>query len=66
MLQYNANPRLDCYICGSTPCVVVEGHEVPQTHLCGSHFFGDPSKHSPDTWNDNDQGDSDEDERVNP
>lgn len=57
-MLYSANPRLQCYICGNSPCVVVEGHEQPQTHLCGAHFWNDPSKHDPDTWND--QGDIDD------
>ena len=40
----------DCYQCGSRPCVMVEGHVVPYTHLCGACFFGNPEMHDWQEW----------------
>lgn len=41
----------ECYHCGATPCVVVEGHIVPETHLCGVCFFHDRLMVDYEEWN---------------
>ncbi len=42
----------DCRICGTSPTVIVVEHPVPQTDLCGPHFFNDRLMIDPDLWND--------------
>lgn len=41
----------ECHICGASPTVVVEGHIVPDTLLCGVHFFKDKSMIEWEDWN---------------
>jgi hypothetical protein len=41
----------ECYLCGASPTVVVEGHIVPNTQLCGPHFFRDKQMVDWDEWN---------------
>lgn len=41
----------ECYKCGSTPTVIVEGHIVPDTRLCGPCFFGDRRMVDWEEWN---------------
>ncbi len=41
----------DCYICGSSPCVVVTGHLTPHTRLCGPCFFKTPKMVDWEEWN---------------
>jgi hypothetical protein len=51
----------ECRLCGTTPCVIVEGHVQPHTQLCGPHFFHDHDMTDWTLWNDQDppnQGDS--------
>jgi hypothetical protein len=38
---YHPDFRCECRLCGTSPCVVVEGHEQPDTELCGTCFFAD-------------------------
>ena len=40
-----------CRICGTSPCVVVVGHEQPDTELCGIHFFNKAWMQDWETWN---------------
>ena len=48
---YRPNFAGECYLCGASPTVVVEGHIVPDTQLCGVHFFNDRLMSDWDTWN---------------
>ena len=42
----------ECYICGTTPCVIVTSHlHKPHTELCGAHFFKDPAMIYWQEWN---------------
>lgn len=41
----------DCYECGRSPCVIVKGHIVPKTHLCGPCFFHDANMIDYEEWN---------------
>jgi len=55
----------ECYLCGTIPCVIVEGHVQPRTRLCGPHFFHDHDMTDWSLWNDQQdptttEGDSDE------
>lgn len=46
-------PNFDgvCHKCGNSPTVIVEGHIVPETLLCGPHFFNDKTMVDWDEWN---------------
>jgi hypothetical protein len=41
----------ECYHCGSSPCVVVIDHVVPETKLCGICFFHDTLMLDWSLWN---------------
>lgn len=41
----------ECYKCGTSPTVVVEGHIVPNTQLCGPCFFNDRRMLDWEEWN---------------
>lgn len=41
----------ECRECGTSPTVVVLGHIVPDTDLCGPHFFADRSMVDWELWN---------------
>lgn len=51
MNQYRPNFEEECYICGTSPTVVVENHVQPETSLCGPHFFHDPDMRDWAEWN---------------
>lgn len=40
-----------CYLCGTSPTVIVVGHVQPQTQLCGPHFFDNQAMVSWEDWN---------------
>lgn len=46
----------ECRECGTLPTVIVVGHPLPQTNLCGPHFFGDRMMIDWDRWNDREEG----------
>lgn len=48
---YKPDFEEECYICGATPCVTIEGHIVPETRLCGPHFFNDRRMVEWEEWN---------------
>lgn len=41
----------ECRECGGSPTVVVLGHIVPDTNLCGVHFFADRTMVDWELWN---------------
>ena len=49
---FTPNFEGECHVCGTSPTVRVEGHAVPETDLCGPHFFNDPSMIDWEQWND--------------
>jgi len=52
MIEYTPDFEAECYVCGGSPCVVVEHHLQPNTLLCGPHFFHDPEMVDWNEWND--------------
>ena len=48
---YRPDFDTECYLCGSTPTVIVEGHVVPDTQLCGPCFFKDRRMVEWEEWN---------------
>lgn len=48
---YRPNFDEECFICGTSPTVVVEGHIVPETKLCGPCFFKDRRMLDWEEWN---------------
>ena len=51
----------ECRICGTTPTVLVINHCLPETDLCGIHFWHDAEMAQWEDWNnetDDNQGDS--------
>jgi hypothetical protein len=48
---YQPNFDGECRICGASPTVVVVGHTVPETQLCGAHFFNDRGMVDWEEWN---------------
>ena len=40
-----------CFKCGATPTVIIPGHVVPDTKLCGVHFFNDRRMVDWEEWN---------------
>jgi hypothetical protein len=49
---YTPDFSAECHVCGSSPCVIVEGHEhQPHTELCGRHFFDDRRMIDYELWN---------------
>ena len=53
---YIPDYETECRICGTVPTVTVVGHEVPETELCASHFWGENS--TPGDWNQTDHEDN--------
>lgn len=49
---YLADFTTECRICGTSPCVVVSDHSVPDTELCGICFFHSRFMIDPSLWND--------------
>lgn len=41
----------ECRECGASPTVIVINHIVPDTDLCGPHFFADRSMVDWEMWN---------------
>lgn len=41
----------ECRECGSSPTVIVINHIVPNTDLCGPHFFADRAMVNWELWN---------------
>lgn len=41
----------ECSVCGNSPTVIVEGHIVPDTELCGVCFWHDRSMIDWTRWN---------------
>lgn len=58
-LQKNSVFRPDfeteCRECGTLPTVIVEGHPVPHTNLCGRHFFNDRAMVEWEKWNEREE-----------
>jgi hypothetical protein len=48
---YLPNFDIECHECGASPTVVVRGHIVPDTALCGPHFFSDRTMVDWTLWN---------------
>ena len=57
MTTYHPDFDQECRLCGASPCVVVDGHEKPDTELCGPHFFSDPKAVDWEIWNDKESDD---------
>lgn len=53
---YSPDFNDECYICGTSPCVLVNNHIQPHTLLCGIHFFNARKMVDYNLWN----GDEDE------
>lgn len=51
MNTYHPDFDAECRICGTSPCVVVDGHGQPDTELCGWHFFHDRVMQDWSLWN---------------
>jgi hypothetical protein len=49
--RYHPDFSAACIQCGTSPCVVVDGHIQPETELCGICFFGDRSMIDWELWN---------------
>lgn len=62
--MYHPDFTAECRICGTSPCVVVDGHSKPDTELCGQHFFLLPSAVNWEEWEDlsHDDEETDDDE----
>ena len=52
MEVYSPNFEGECHNCGASPTVVVSGHVVPDTQLCGPCFFSDRRMVDWSLWND--------------
>lgn len=52
----------ECRFCGTSPCVVVDGHTQGDTELCGPHFFQSILATDWELWND--QEDDDDEPQV--
>lgn len=46
--------EIECRECGTKPTVIVVGHPIPETNLCGPHFFADRSMVDWALWNERD------------
>jgi hypothetical protein len=55
--MFTPNFQSECRECGNSPTVVVVGHEVPETELCGWHFWLDLEKIDWLSWNDDSEED---------
>lgn len=52
MIFFYPDRRTECRICGTLPTVTAGGHKVPQTQLCGFHFFDAEEMKNWENWND--------------
>lgn len=50
--RFRPNFQGECRECGTSPTVIVVDHPVPETDLCGWHFFADRSMIDWQLWND--------------
>jgi hypothetical protein len=57
---YKPDFEEECYICGASPCVIVEGHVVPDTMLCGVHFFHNDIMSDWSEWNEQPEEEEDD------
>lgn len=48
---FHPNFEGECRECGSSPTVIVVDHPVPDTCLCGRHFFADRTMVNWELWN---------------
>lgn len=48
---FHPNFKVECRECGRQPTVIVVDHPVPNTELCGPHFFGDRLMVDWELWN---------------
>lgn len=48
---FHPNFKRECRECGTSPTVIVVDHPVPETDLCGFHFFADRSMINWEDWN---------------
>lgn len=48
---FHPNFEGECRECGTSPTVVVVDHPVPETDLCGLHFFADRLMLDWEMWN---------------
>lgn len=55
---YYPNWQSECHVCGTSPTVVVAGHKVPETQLCGLHFFEGKEMSHWENWNESESEDS--------
>jgi hypothetical protein len=55
---YVFKPNFDneCRECGAKPTVVVIDHPIPETDLCGPHFFADRMMLDWQLWNEQPEG----------
>jgi len=55
--HFNFRPNFsrECRECGARPTVIVEGHAVSQTDLCGPHFFADRLMVDWQLWNEQEE-----------
>lgn len=52
---FRPNFQGECRECGTSPTVVVLGHPIPETELCGWHFFANRSMIDWERWNDREE-----------
>lgn len=52
---YRPDFQSECYVCGASPTVCVTGHVVPDTMLCGFHFFHDRAMVDWTEWNEREE-----------
>ena len=56
-MQYAPDFEGECYVCSTSPTVLVIGHKQPETNLCGIHFFNDPQAADWESWDDQETND---------
>lgn len=49
--QFRPDFDNECRECGRSPTVIVVDHPVPNTDLCGPHFFADRAMVDWELWN---------------
>lgn len=60
LLSFHPDFEASCRICGTSPCVVVANHPVPDTDLCGPHFFHNTEMNQWEDWNEEYSGEINE------
>lgn len=50
-MTFHPDFEAECRFCGTSPCVIVDGHEQPDTELCGAHFFSSLEMLDWELWN---------------